>query len=324
MNTNYPYKEGLLLGDSTYVFYLGSTNSMTLSGLTQNTTYHLKAYEFNVDNHRINYLTSVAGAVSFKTALPSLRIVSHAPSTFCSQTTGGEVSIWVSDPDNDSSPFGDGHVISVQMSNSSGSFVNPSILADTVYTAVQSTINFSLPEEIVPGTYQLRITSTLPSLISDTVEIIVPEIPSVTITFENGLLTSNIETGNQWYRNNTLIEGATGQTFEMIQPGTFKGMIEVAGCNPVSSNEIVITGNETGVDFSTRIFPTMVRNELNIETKLSLPIVYQLINVQGRTVKTGKLTTSQTQLNINDLPGGFYFVRLRTNKQFVVKKFIKE
>jgi hypothetical protein len=322
-NTGYPYKEGTLVGDSTYVFFVGTSQSIWLEGLQQNTVYHLKAFEFNIDGNQINYLTTLPAAVQFKTALPSIDIIETTPSIFCNGTSG-DVEILVTDPDNDSTPFDPAHVFTLQLSNSSGSFASPQILTDTVYSEVNSIINLTLPAGITPGTYSLRVVSTLPAVISDTVQFVIPEIPVVNISFIDGVLTSSEPTGNTWYRNNSLIEGATGQSFEMTQPGTFKVMVNVDGCAPVSSNEIVITGTEAGIDFNTRVFPTVALHEVTIETKWKLPATYHLLDVQGRVVKTGTLTRSKTVLNVNDLSRGFYIVRLKTREQLVLKKFIKE
>ena len=63
------------------------------------------------------------------------------------------------------------------------------------------------------------------------------------ITENNYMLTSNVNSGNQWYLNNELIQGATNKNYLADVDGSYYATVIVDGCESDASNVIVIIGN---------------------------------------------------------------------------------
>jgi hypothetical protein len=59
------------------------------------------------------------------------------------------------------------------------------------------------------------------------------------ITVSSNILTSSHASGNQWYFNDTKIEGANGQTIQPVQSGTYKTEVTLSGCSTFAQFEFV-------------------------------------------------------------------------------------
>jgi len=71
-----------------------------------------------------------------------------------------------------------------------------------------------------------------------------------------------------------------------------------------------------------KIYPNPANDKLNItlEEKATL----EIINSQGQIVVSKSLTERTNNLNVSDLPGGVYSLRIKTNKGIAVRKLIKQ
>jgi hypothetical protein len=59
------------------------------------------------------------------------------------------------------------------------------------------------------------------------------------IIVSSNKLTSNHASGNQWYFNDAKIDGATGQTIQPVQSGTYKTEVTQSGCSTSTQIEFV-------------------------------------------------------------------------------------
>ncbi len=73
-----------------------------------------------------------------------------------------------------------------------------------------------------------------------------------------------------------------------------------------------------------RITPNPVRTFLTVQTSTMIPATYQILNTQGDILQAGILTTSQQIVAVQNLPQGFYFLRLCYENREIVKTFVKE
>ena len=73
-----------------------------------------------------------------------------------------------------------------------------------------------------------------------------------------------------------------------------------------------------------RITPNPVRSFLTVQTSTMIPATYQILNTQGDILQAGILTTSQQIVAVQNLPQGFYFLRLCYENREIVKTFVKE
>ena len=96
-------------------------------------------------------------------------------------------------------------------------------------------------------TYIVSVTNALDAIVKDTVTI--STLNNVAVTTPGGTnfcggssltLTSTSASGNQWFKDNVLINGATGQSYIATQTGTYTVMATSASCSGTSS-PVVIT-----------------------------------------------------------------------------------
>ena len=139
------------------------------------------------------------------------------------------------------------------------------------------------------------------------------------ITQNGAALQSNIATGNQWYLNNELIAGATGQTYVPQKSGNYQlKNIIVTGCTAISpvytfikADAVINTPNEIKMS----VFPVPATTELNVT--LVAPqdgdLTISLLNTIGKTVYTKttaiKAGNFSTTFSVADLFTGTYILR---------------
>lgn len=85
----------------------------------------------------------------------------------------------------------------------------------------------------------------IPAMGADEITIVLPTVaispvgPFTVCQGSSAQLTSSVTSGNQWYLNGSPVAGATGQTFNAAQSGTYKVITQ--GCFPATSNSIAVT-----------------------------------------------------------------------------------
>ena len=95
------------------------------------------------------------------------------------------------------------------------------------------------------------------------------------------------------------------------------GGAAVAG---IASNDNQI-GNENNI-FDFTMYPNPVKNVLNVTVADNRNASFQIFNLLGQTVKSGKV--SQSQINVASMEAGLYIFELNDGQKTITKKFIKE
>jgi gliding motility-associated-like protein len=90
---------------------------------------------------------------------------------------------------------------------------------------------------IIPITVQLSNAPTTP------VSSIVGGVSSTACVNVGVPLTSNSATGNQWYKDGVIVNGATSQTYSAIASGTYTVIVTASGCISAASNGTAVTIN---------------------------------------------------------------------------------
>jgi len=84
-----------------------------------------------------------------------------------------------------------------------------------------------------------------------------------------------------------------------------------------------LTGiNSLAQELPLQLYPNPAADYLTIKSGNYQPFTYQLINMQGSLQKEGRITNSQTEINVTDLPRGMYILKVVTEKQTVTKKVL--
>jgi trimeric autotransporter adhesin len=157
----------------------------------------------------------------------------------------------------------------------------------------------------------------------------IPPTPVITAD-ENFLLTSSAPAGNQWYLNGELITGATGQTYQAEEEGTYTVIVTLEGCSSEVSNmlDILFTwiNHLDNIQFS--IFP--VPNDGKFYISVIVPDtetfdlkVYSSIGVKA--YEKNALTVSGNAHLLVEIPNpsnGIYTVVLTGESLTVTRKIL--
>jgi hypothetical protein len=312
----YNFGFGTNLGDSTFAVNEG--NGISVIGLKQQTTYYYKVFEFNGTGKKTKYLTSKTLSGTITTGLPSVTFFNTFDTLrFC---PGQSAYIYLYFD----GKFPNSTRYKLQLSDSLGNYDKGLIIKDTVMG--QSTyLDFRIPRKLAPGkSYKLRVLTADPVTVSKTeAKVLIPSQPEVNATLENGTLVSNLETGNQWYRNGFEIPGANLKTYPLMQPGSYSASTFSAGCL-VMSDPIVITS--TGGEYASNgfgIYPIPASAEVFIENPLKHKVLFSFHDINGQTVNSGELNPGKNRIGISALPTGIYIVQLHTPEKLIVQKFAK-
>ena len=78
-------------------------------------------------------------------------------------------------------------------------------------------------------------------------------------------------------------------------------------------------------DVFSKTYPNpVVGNELNIELKDCVGFDYVIFNIAGTQLQSGKSIGSKTAIEVGDLSKGTYLLRITSEGQTLVNKFIKK
>jgi uncharacterized repeat protein (TIGR01451 family) len=115
----------------------------------------------------------------------------------------------------------------------------------------------------------------------------------------------------------TRIDNRAGIYFDYNTVVSTNQVETIIGCPSLDVNNIPPNDNPV-------IYPNPASDVLTIEVDKAFFDSYTITNSIGKTVLTNKLTQAQTQIAINGLPAGFYFVNIKGAQGTIVRKFVKE
>lgn len=129
----------------------------------------------------------------------------------------------------------------------------------------------------------------------------------------------------QWYLNNVLIPGATGNVYTVTQNGAYTVVVSDGTCTDTSA--VYNVSNVTGIDDRSRL-----GNQIKVYPNPATDIVYinspiavnaQLTGIEGKTIRTVK---NAREIVTGDLAAGVYLLRLTDKDGIVLKveKLIRE
>jgi hypothetical protein len=176
------------------------------------------------------------------------------------------------------------------------------------------------------GQYPVTYTSTEGCdsvVITDLVVYPAPPAPQIEIVGDT-LISDNVF-GNQWYRDDQLIPGATSQRFIPVEDGQYHVVVtNDHGCISPISNIIVVHLSSVGsVELShILIYPNPASTEIfvdNVVVEGSQNI--SVYDFYGREVLNYHIQPGLNKIDISKLPSGMYLVQVK-GRNYRVGKFI--
>ncbi|MFN8251855.1 MAG: YCF48-related protein [Ferruginibacter sp.] len=167
---------------------------------------------------------------------------------------------------------------------------------------------------------------------SDEAGFYTPAVPKPVIKDSAGMLVSSAASGNQWFLNNTILNGATAAWYYPVAPGSYTVRVTVNGCSSEMSDSIVISATwqpaPPGNTFKEKIsvYPTPARSFLLVKNKFLLPLEIKLQDINGKTISIQQSSQAEINISIAKLPSGLYFLKVSDTKtgESAIKKILKE
>ena len=151
-----------------------------------------------------------------------------------------------------------------------------------------------------------------------TLQLNVENLETPTIMLEGDLLTSSSETGNQWFLNNSAIGGAVNQQYTIQESGNY--FVQVTndyGCvSKMSEIHYVIYSSINGIESLFKLYPNPTNGMIHLS---GLPsnqdVIISIYNVLGERMQQKRVRETKTELDLSNIPTGFYFLRIGNERQ---------
>ena len=126
--------------------------------------------------------------------------------------------------------------------------------------------------------------------------------------------------GNQWYRDGSLIAGATSQKYKPTQSGQYTLQVTQNECKSALSAAFTFTItaiiDPTAFGGQVRVWPNPVSDKITVSNKLNRPLVAQLFDITGRPVIVTSISANATrELIVASLSNGSYILLLTDKKE---------
>lgn len=160
--------------------------------------------------------------------------------------------------------------------------------------------------------------------------IMVTQTPSPVIILNVNTLVSNVPNGNQWYRDGNAIQGATLQTYEIIQTGLYWDVVTLNGCPSDTSNNIykLFVGIEDAKSCHILLYPSPGTGKFTVSyycvnSALSVLRVYSPLGIKvfERSFQSAPGQENE-EVELGDISSGIYTVSLILNNAVFSGKVI--
>lgn len=143
------------------------------------------------------------------------------------------------------------------------------------------------------------------------------------ISMAGGVLMSNLATGNQWYLNGSVIQGATHQQYTPQSPGSYTVRVE-NGIQAVDTSTFEIGAGGCWSQFSVPyvvtdsiyiipqvvVYPNPVSDVLTLVNKLAGPVTVRVFNLMGQQVTALTGMVGIAQVDVSRWSKGTYFLQI--------------
>ena len=172
--------------------------------------------------------------------------------------------------------------------------------------------------------------SRVPILVTINAQPAKPTITAAGLGTENVTLTSSSNSGNQWYRNDVEITGATSPVYTIADKGLYTVKVIQAGCQSEVSDVFTIIFTEIlnkDQRVSISVFPNPALAELTISltgVKGGEVSEVMIFDLTGRMVGQEKMTGEEGVIQVEQYPAGSYILRVSNKSMNIKTRFIKQ
>ncbi|NOX47833.1 MAG: T9SS type A sorting domain-containing protein [Chlorobi bacterium] len=178
-------------------------------------------------------------------------------------------------------------------------------------------------------TYTVTVTDESSS-VSDDVTITVNPTPATpVVTLQGDHVSSNVETGNQWYGSDGAIDGATGQDFYPTETDYYYAIVtNGSGCVSGQSNAVyfVFTGITTLSAGDFKVFPNPSNGTFTVSiTGQNGKYKILVINVLDQVVyqSTSEINNNEKlQVDLSNQEKGVYFIKIKSSVSELIRKIM--
>jgi len=155
----------------------------------------------------------------------------------------------------------------------------------------------------------------------------IPPPPPVITVLGGDTLVSTYCFSYQWYRDGSLIAGATDSFYVATQGGTYSVQgADSLGCSGIS-NGILITGLSditNGDESLVKLYPNPVSDELIISFNRKKTCEVLITDILGQQLITKTIYESKDihAISVKELSNGIYFLQLRMGTKMINKRFV--
>lgn len=181
------------------------------------------------------------------------------------------------------------------------------------------------------GNYFVIVANNGCSDTSSNVNIIVKTKPAMPTVKQNGnTLASSSVNGNQWNLNGQPISGANSQFYTITKSGFYSVTVTINGCSTTSTPLNITTTNlneiDNYIDFSVYPNPAKEKITIDISNNIANHYLLKITNTLGQIVVSSELNKNVSDIDINNLYRGVYFIQLVNpeNNLISIKKVIIE
>lgn len=157
------------------------------------------------------------------------------------------------------------------------------------------------------GIHTIKVTPILDSCFGTpqtlTVKVVNPTKPVITLL--NRSLESSADSGNQWYFNNTLIQGAIDSIYHATESGEYTLQVTQNGCSSILSDPFAFSSTNN-LDSNVHIFPNPFSNTVKVVNDGLDPIQIQLFDMTGRRITSIDNISRDYEINTQLLSRGCY------------------
>lgn len=179
------------------------------------------------------------------------------------------------------------------------------------------------------GTYMDTIPNAVGCDSFITVNLTVYDEINDSVTVNGDTLTANADSASyRWIdcRSDSLIAGATGQSFIPTENGEYAVIISQNGCIDTSDCVAITTVSTEEPDFHEMlVYPNPTTGRLTIQLdKIYADFTLQITDISGKKVKEIHFSDKMIVNFQLEIPPGIYFIRVKTSTGTISKKFIIE